>query len=69
MWSPRTLKEVARIRGRTECLEISIINRVLISCDLNVLCIFQDILFDANVHRVKKFILHTNYPGHYDFNT
>ena len=28
----------------------------------------QDILFDARVHRVKKFILHTNFPGHYDFN-
>ena len=29
---------------------------------------FQDMLFDASVHRVKKFILHTNFPGHYDFN-
>ncbi|KAK6178576.1 hypothetical protein SNE40_013334 [Patella caerulea] len=27
-----------------------------------------DILFDANTHKVKKFILHTNYPGHYNFN-
>ncbi|XP_029634626.1 UPF0183 protein C16orf70 homolog isoform X1 [Octopus sinensis] len=27
-----------------------------------------DILFDANTHVVKKFILHTNYPGHYNFN-
>ncbi|XP_076470414.1 phagosome assembly factor 1-like [Babylonia areolata] len=27
-----------------------------------------DILFDAVTHRVKKFILHTNYPGHYTFN-
>ncbi|KAK2145279.1 hypothetical protein LSH36_690g02001 [Paralvinella palmiformis] len=27
-----------------------------------------DILFDANTHRVKKFILHSNFPGHYDFN-
>jgi hypothetical protein len=27
-----------------------------------------DILFDASVHTVKKFILHTNFPGHYDFN-
>jgi len=26
-----------------------------------------DILFDAS-HRVKKFVLHTNFPGHYDFN-
>lgn len=27
-----------------------------------------DILFDAITHRVKKFIMHTNYPGHYNFN-
>ncbi|CAK9290374.1 unnamed protein product [Gordionus sp. m RMFG-2023] len=27
-----------------------------------------DILFDGEHNRVKKFILHTNYPGHYDFN-
>ncbi|CAL1272841.1 unnamed protein product [Larinioides sclopetarius] len=27
-----------------------------------------DILFDAKSHRVKKFMLHTNYPGHYNFN-
>lgn len=27
-----------------------------------------DVLFDANTHRVKKFVLHTNYPGHYNFN-
>lgn len=27
-----------------------------------------DILFDGTSHQVKKFILHTNYPGHYDFN-
>ncbi|XP_059523781.1 phagosome assembly factor 1 isoform X3 [Myotis daubentonii] len=27
-----------------------------------------DILFDANTHKVKKFVLHTNYPGHYNFN-
>ena len=24
-------------------------------------------LFDGKTHQVKKFILHTNYPGHYDF--
>ena len=29
---------------------------------------FQDILFDAKNNKVKKFILHTNYPGHYNFN-
>lgn len=27
-----------------------------------------DILFDASTHRVKKLILHSNYPNHYDFN-
>ncbi|KAF3646667.1 UPF0183 protein [Capsicum baccatum] len=28
-----------------------------------------DILFDGQTHKIKKFILHTNYPGHADFNT
>lgn len=27
-----------------------------------------DILFDARTQKAKKFILHTNYPGHYNFN-
>lgn len=27
-----------------------------------------DILFDARTQRCKKIILHTNYPGHYNFN-
>ncbi|CAL1539381.1 unnamed protein product [Lymnaea stagnalis] len=27
-----------------------------------------DFLFDAVTHRVKKFVLHTNYPGDYNFN-
>ncbi|XP_052233551.1 phagosome assembly factor 1-like [Dreissena polymorpha] len=27
-----------------------------------------DVLFDANTHEVKKFLLHTNYPGHFNFN-
>lgn len=27
-----------------------------------------DILFDARTHRAKKLVLHTNYPGHYNFN-
>lgn len=31
-------------------------------------CLFQDILFDARSHLVKKIVLHTNYPGHYNFN-
>jgi len=28
----------------------------------------QDILFDAKTHKIKKFIVHTNFPGHYNFN-
>jgi hypothetical protein len=27
-----------------------------------------DILFDSQTHRACKFVLHTNFPGHYDFN-
>ncbi|CAG0896462.1 unnamed protein product [Cyprideis torosa] len=27
-----------------------------------------DLLFDAVTNRAKKFVLHTNFPGHYDFN-
>ncbi|KAL3287769.1 hypothetical protein HHI36_002231 [Cryptolaemus montrouzieri] len=27
-----------------------------------------DLLFDARTHLVKKLVLHTNYPGHYNFN-
>jgi len=27
-----------------------------------------DVLFDARTNTAKKFILHTNYPGHYNFN-
>lgn len=28
-----------------------------------------DILFDGQTHKIKKFVLHTNYPGHTDFNS
>ncbi|KAL8098074.1 PHAF1 protein At3g51130-like [Apium graveolens] len=28
-----------------------------------------DILFDGQTHKIKKFVLHTNYPGHADFNS
>ncbi|XP_040154048.1 UPF0183 protein CG7083 [Anopheles arabiensis] len=28
-----------------------------------------DVLFDARTHKTKKIIMHTNYPGHYNFNT
>lgn len=27
-----------------------------------------DVLFDANTNTAKKIVLHTNYPGHYNFN-
>ncbi|KRX20776.1 Uncharacterized protein T07_3943 [Trichinella nelsoni] len=37
------------------------------SAFLKYACAQGDILFDATSHRVKKFVLHTNYPGHYDF--
>lgn len=28
-----------------------------------------DILFNGQTHRIKKFVLHTNFPGHSDFNS
>lgn len=28
-----------------------------------------DILFDGQTHKIKKFVLHSNYPGHADFNS
>ncbi|KAK6922638.1 Phagosome assembly factor 1 [Dillenia turbinata] len=28
-----------------------------------------DILFDGQTHKIKKFVLHTNYPGHANFNS
>lgn len=34
----------------------------------NYFTLGMDILFDAYTHRVKKFILHSNFPGHYNFN-
>ncbi|XP_038050370.1 UPF0183 protein C16orf70 homolog [Patiria miniata] len=34
----------------------------------NYFTIGVDILFDAATHCAKKFILHSNYPGHYNFN-
>lgn len=33
----------------------------------NYLTLGMDVLFDAQSHAVKKFVLHTNYPGHYNF--
>jgi hypothetical protein len=38
------------------------------TCIYNFYLTLQDILLDANTHKVKKFILHTNFPGHYNFN-
>ncbi|XP_013191843.1 PHAF1 protein CG7083 [Amyelois transitella] len=35
---------------------------------LNYFTLGLDVLFDARTHQVKKFVLHTNYPGHYNFN-
>lgn len=34
----------------------------------NYFTLGMDVLLDANSHAVKKFVLHTNYPGHYNFN-
>ncbi|XP_034947426.1 UPF0183 protein CG7083 [Chelonus insularis] len=34
----------------------------------NYFTLGMDVLFDARTHCVKKFVLHTNYPGHYNFN-
>ncbi|XP_040360971.2 phagosome assembly factor 1 isoform X3 [Ixodes scapularis] len=34
----------------------------------NYFTLGMDVLLDANRHTVKKFVLHTNYPGHYNFN-
>nr|CAG4641727.1 EOG090X06XP [Eurycercus lamellatus] len=34
----------------------------------NYFTLGMDALFDGKYHRLKKLILHTNYPGHYNFN-
>ncbi|XP_022665823.1 UPF0183 protein C16orf70 homolog isoform X2 [Varroa destructor] len=34
----------------------------------NYVTLGLDVLFDARRHTAKKIILHTNFPGHYDFN-
>ncbi|CAH1992618.1 unnamed protein product [Acanthoscelides obtectus] len=34
----------------------------------NYFSLGMDVLFDATTHLAKKFVLHTNYPGHYNFN-
>ena len=33
----------------------------------NYFTLGMDVLFDAVTHCAKKFVLHTNYPGHYNF--
>ena len=35
---------------------------------LNYFTLGTDVLIDAGTHTVKKLVLHTNFPGHYDFN-
>jgi hypothetical protein len=39
---------------------------MITSCDAG--CRGLDILFNGKTHRVRKFVLHTNVPGHPDFN-
>uniref|UniRef100_A0A1B6CXB5 Uncharacterized protein n=1 Tax=Clastoptera arizonana TaxID=38151 RepID=A0A1B6CXB5_9HEMI len=34
----------------------------------NYFTLGMDVLFDAKTGKIKKFVLHTNYPGHYNFN-
>jgi len=34
----------------------------------NFFALGVDILFDIQTHLIKKFILHTNFPSHYEFN-
>nr|CAG4640892.1 EOG090X06XP [Eulimnadia texana] len=35
---------------------------------LNYFTLGMDLLFDGQFHSLKKIVLHTNYPGHYNFN-
>merc|ERR1712136_586076 len=41
-----------------------------VNCDYfyNYFTLGMDVLFDGYSHKVKKIILHTNHPGHYNFN-
>ena len=78
VWSSGTSLCNWRLRSRRRgCCLISLIIIIavrnvynhdwLLSKDLSTF-LPQDILFDAYSHQVKKFILHTNFPGHYNFN-
>jgi len=44
------------------------LNVMLHGNPLMISVLLQDILFDAVSHRAKKFVLHSNFPGHYNFN-
>ena len=37
--------------------------------DVRLPCRGLDILFDGKSHKAKKFVMHTNAPGHPEFNT
>ncbi len=61
-------------RSDTHCVKPGSSLQPVVIWDFCVLFAFstipllQDVLFDCDVHKVKKFILHTNFPGHYNFN-
>ena len=42
-------------------------NAAIFSSSHSRILLLQDVLFDAQTHTVKKFVLHTNLPGHFDF--
>lgn len=58
-----------RLTFGTFCVRSYVVwlNRCMVHVKRNMYC-WQDVLFDARTHQVKKFVLHTNYPGHYNFN-
>ncbi|XP_067930486.1 phagosome assembly factor 1-like [Watersipora subatra] len=37
-------------------------------CIYNYFSLGMDLIFDGYCYKLKKLVLHTNYPGHYDFN-
>ena len=45
------------------CACVCVCVHAIIMCNF----IIQDVLFDATDHRAKKFIMHTNIPGDYNF--
>lgn len=42
-----------------------------ISCTstLLILQLIEEMFLDVQTHKIKKFVLHTNFPGHADFNS